>query len=211
MLGALLILSSGTPAHCGGFDPLSRASERTLRAAELCTDPVVARTLYAHAANQAERVLALDEASAGAHFVYFASRGRLLMEEGLARNLLELRALDRDHLARALQLNPDLPEALAARGGILLDLPALLGGDPEAAVPVLRRARNLNPGGAGTRVALARALLRTGRREEALREARAAAHRSCMQGRRKTLEESLAVLAALTTDKGALADGGHRP
>lgn len=172
-------------------------AERTLRAAELRETDDTAMALYRQASSQAKSILDRDPDSPGANFVYFAAAGRVLMADGLTKNLFALRALDKNYLDRAIRLDPDYANALAAKGGILLDLPTLIGGDPAEGLRLLRRASRLNPGGVGTRVSLAKALARQGDTDEALRQARLAAHYACVQGRRKALDDAVVVLDQL--------------
>ncbi|HXC50358.1 MAG TPA: hypothetical protein VN634_05685 [Candidatus Limnocylindrales bacterium] len=173
-------------------------AERTLRAAELrlAVDDVTL-TLYRHASEEAEAALARNPNSAGANFVYFAATGRILLADGATKNLFALRALDKQYLDKAIALDPGYANALAAKGGVLLDLPSLLGGDAREGLRLLRRATELNPGGVGTRVSLARALAHDGDIDQARREARRAAHLACIQGRRKSFDEASALLEEL--------------
>lgn len=168
-------------------------AERTLRAAEARAADATATVLYRRAVAEAEAALERNPDSAGANFVYFAAKGRLLLADGLARNLMELRELDRKHLDRAIELDPKYFNALAAKGGVLLDLPRLLGGDPAEGLRLLKQANALNPGGPGTRISLAKALARNGQVEEARKHVRIAAHHACIQGRRKALDDAVAL------------------
>jgi tetratricopeptide (TPR) repeat protein len=168
-------------------------AERTLRAAEARELDATAMSLYHQAIAEAEAALARNPNSAGANFVYFAARGRILLADGLTKNLMELRELDRKHLDRAIELDPRYFNAIAAKGGVLLDLPRLLGGDPAEGLRLLKRANQLNPGGPGTRVSLAKALARNGQIEEARKHVRIAAHHACIQGRRKALDDAVAL------------------
>lgn len=179
------------------LDPGVLEAERCLRAAELRPSDETAMALYRRASQEAEAALARNPQSPGANFVYFAATGRLLLADGLAKNLFALRKLDKQYLDRALELDPLYANALAAKGGVLLDLPVLIGGDPAEGLRLLRKASRLNPGGAGTRVSLAKALARNGDVEDARREARQAAHLACIQGRRKALDEASALLDEL--------------
>jgi len=172
-------------------------ADRTLRAAELRDTDEIAMVLYRRASEQAQAVLARNPNSPGANFVYFAATGRMLLADGLTKNLFALRSLDKDHLDRAIELNPNYASALAAKGGVLLDLPTLIGGDPSEGLRLLRRANALNPGGVGTRVSLAKALARTGDVAEARRHALLAAHHACIQGRRKALDDAAELLEEL--------------
>lgn len=173
-------------------------AERALRAAELRGpgDPT-AMQFYREASSKAEAALRRNPDSPSANFVYFAAQGRLLLADGLTKNLFTLRNLDKQYLDRAIELDPHYANALAAKGGVLLDLPKLIGGDPAEGLRLLRRANKLNPGGVGTRVSLAKALARNGDLDEARREARMAAHQACVQGRRKALDEASALLSEL--------------
>jgi tetratricopeptide (TPR) repeat protein len=147
--------------------------------------------LYRRATSQAEQGLSRNPNSPGANFVYFAAKGRILLADGLTRNIFTLKQLERDHLDRAIELDPKYGNAIAAKGGIFLDLPVLLGGDPKQGLKLLQRANQLNPGGPGTRVSLARALARNGDVTEAAKQVRIAAHHACIQGRRKALDDAL--------------------
>jgi tetratricopeptide (TPR) repeat protein len=166
-----------------------------LRSAELRqTCDAAALAMYHRASELAEQALARNPDSAGANFVYFAAQGRILLADGMAKNLFTLRSLDREFLDRAIALNPLYFNALAAKGGVLLDLPTMLGGDVDEALVLLRQANQINRGGTGMRVSLAKALYRKGRIDEAKREVRRAAHMSCVQGRKKALDDALALM-----------------
>ncbi|MFN2376496.1 MAG: hypothetical protein ABR538_08155 [Candidatus Binatia bacterium] len=197
MTFAVGLAFAATVAAASESDPEVMHADRLLRAAELRETDTKAMDMYRQASRTAEKVLARNPDSPTANFVYFAATGRLLLADGLTRNLLALRSLDREHLDRAIELNPGYANALAAKGGVLLDLPVLIGGDPEAGLELLRRANALNPGGVGTRVSLAKALARNGDVEEARRQARRAAHLACIQGRRKALDAATELLAEL--------------
>lgn len=201
------LLCPFSAARAAETDPALLQAERTLRAAEARPTDARALELYALASRQAEAILARNPDSAGANFVFFAARGRVLMADGFTRNLMTLRSLDRQYLDRAIQLDPNHADALAAKGGILLDLPTLIGGDPAAGLRLLEKASRLNPGGAGTRVSLAKALARNGDTAEARRQAAIGAHRACVLGRRKALDEAVAVLEELD---GSVVRAGFR-
>lgn len=194
---ALLMSSQSTPASASETDLGVLAAERTLRAAELRAADPTALTLYKKASQQAEAALSRNPDSAGANFVYFAATGRILMADGATKNLFALRKLDKQYLDRAIELDPQYASALAAKGGVLMELPSILGGDPDEGLRLLRKANAINPGGAGTRVSLAKALAQHGKLQEARAEARMAAHHACIQGRRKALDDASALLEEL--------------
>jgi len=187
------------PTHAQETDLDVLEADRALRAAELRETDEIAMAFYRRATEKAESILARNPDSAGGNFIYFAAQGRILLADGATKNLFALRSLDKKHLDRALELDPDYANALAAKGGVLLDLPTLIGGDPAEALRLLRRANQLNPGGVGTRVSLARALARNGDAKEAVRQARMAAHQACVQGRRKSLDDAAALLEELNS------------
>lgn len=198
VLAVMLAASIGVPPARAEDDPRVFAAERTLRAAELRMEvDETTLALYRKAGSEAEAALRRNPNSAGANFVYFAATGKILMADGAAKNLFALRSLDKQYLDKALALDPHYANALAAKGGVLLDLPALLGGDGAEGLRLLRRANEINPGGVGTRIWLAKALAQEGDTEEARAEARRAAHLACIQGRRKSLEEAAALVDQL--------------
>lgn len=192
----VILFSSGiSPAE--ESDPLVHQAERTLRCAELRDVDETALAIYRRARDEAQTVLSRNPDSAGANFVYFAAQGRILMADGIAKNFMTLRSLDKQYLDRALEIDPAYPNALAAKGGVLLDLPTLMGGDADEGLRLLKRANQINPSGVGTRVSLAKALARSGATEEALRQARTAAHHACMQRRRKALDDAVKIIEQL--------------
>jgi hypothetical protein len=141
-----------------------------------------------------------DPNSADAHFLLFAARGRRILEDNGVPSLSEfwtLKELNK-HLLRTLELNPTHADALAARGGLLLDLPRYLGGDIESARWHLERAVAINPTGPGTRLCLARALMRQGHAQEARDQVLLAAHYACRKRTAMPLAEAEKLLAELT-------------
>jgi hypothetical protein len=141
-----------------------------------------------------------DPNSADAHFLLFAARGRRILEDNGVPSVGELWTLKdlNKHLLRTLELDPAHADALAARGGLLLDLPRYLGGDIEAARWHLERAIAVNPTGPGTRLCLARALMRQGHTQQAREQALLAAHYACRKRTAMPLAEAEKLLAELS-------------
>ncbi len=153
---------------------------------------------YLLAERLAEQALKENPQSAEANFMLFAARGRRLLAQGSPSITNFWRFSDvNKYLTRTLELNPNHANALAAKGGLLLDLPSFLGGSTRRARALLERAVALNPTGVATRVTLARALLRQGEREPARTQLRLAAHYACVVRRRAELLEAERLLTDL--------------
>jgi cytochrome c-type biogenesis protein CcmH/NrfG len=117
----------------------------------------------------AEAAARADPRDGRAHFAVFCNLGRRAQALGggvfhpfeVARALRELDA--------AVRLAPDDPDVAAAKGAVLVDLPAVLGGDPAAGERWLRRALVLDPHNREARAYLAAVLARRGAEDEARR------------------------------------------
>jgi len=202
VIGLVVFLSSAAAwASSPPGDGRLEAAKRYFRTAELARPGAPVRAeAYAKVEDLAKQILASDPGSADAHFLLFAAEGRrLLLDSGKpsVANLWKYRDVNK-HLDRALELDPSHPNALAARGGILLDLPPVLGGDPEQAERLLQRAVDLNPTGLGTQVTLARALLLRGDRDGARQHLLLAAHYACLKHEAAPLMQAEDMLAKLT-------------
>jgi tetratricopeptide (TPR) repeat protein len=115
----------------------------------------------------AEQVLAGDRRDALAHFALFCTIGREMKDPGLGlRQLVALPRLRRE-LDTTLELAPNDPDALAAKGAMLLSLPRLLGGNADEAERLLRQALAADPANDDARCYLSRALSARGADSEA--------------------------------------------
>lgn len=162
--------ASPSPREVEGLRELERASH-FLDEAEKIEDEAERRRKYEIAVGHAERAVELIPDNAHAHFVLFGSKGRIAQMGGLASAALALASLNAE-LDECLRLDPDHADALAARGGMLMKLPRLMGGDTAEGVRHLERANQINPNGAGTRLELAEAYEIVGRETAALRAGR---------------------------------------
>lgn len=145
-------------------------AEQQLGAAERATDDEGRKASYRAAKQHAERATELIPANPDARFVHFAAAGRLAQLEGLASAAFQLMSLNAE-LDEILRLNPDHANALAARGGMLVKLPRLLGGNTKKGVELLERAVALDDTAVGKRLELAEAYHLVGRDQDATRTA----------------------------------------
>ena len=137
---------------------------------ELTQDETKRRESYAKALEHAQRAVELLPDNAEAHFLVFGSEGRLAQMDGLATAALKLVALN-GQLDEVLRLDPNHANALAARGGMMMKLPRLLGGDSEEGLVYLERAVSLDDESVGKRLELAEAYHMVGREKDADRVA----------------------------------------
>jgi tetratricopeptide (TPR) repeat protein len=132
------------------------AANRHIRLGESADDDALRRREYETALEHAARAITLLPASADARFAHFAAAGRIAQMDGLARSALKLYSLNAE-LDEVLRLNPNHANALAARGGMLVKLPRLLGGDTKKGISLLERAVALDDESVGKRLELAEA------------------------------------------------------
>ncbi len=125
---------------------LHRGEDATAKDAKLAA--------YQDGLQWAERAVAADDRNADAHYARFANQGRIMLLEGAVLNPVNLLKINRE-LDRALELNPNHADALAARGGMYRQLPWVLGGSLDKAADYLSRAVDIDPDACGSRIELA--------------------------------------------------------
>jgi tetratricopeptide (TPR) repeat protein len=103
------------------------------------------RPLLEQGLELAERAIAARPEDPVAHFAAFCNRGKRIELVGLSPRVLGEVRRARRHIERTLELAPEWPEALAAKGALLLALPSMLGGDRAEGEQLLRRAVALDP------------------------------------------------------------------
>ncbi len=172
LLGLLVVLPAASASDSP--EPSSRASDcaalttraldylQAAEAAETKNDKIAA---YQKGLDSAKKALELDDSNADAHFVVFASEGRLELLHGAIPNPLNLYKAQQ-RLEQVLALDPEHSDGLAAKGGLYRQLPWMLGGDLDKAESYLKRAIALNPNAIGARIELAATYLAKGEREK---------------------------------------------
>jgi len=111
--------------------------------------PVLARGLAI-----AESAVDLDDRSAHAHYAIVCNLGKATGLAGVGLGTWRMVSRLRREIEATLALAPDDPEALAAKGALLVKLPRWLGGDPDEAQRWLRRALTVDPTNATARAYL---------------------------------------------------------
>lgn len=106
----------------------------------------------------AEAALDADDDDALAHLAFACNLGKQMAAAGVGvGQLIKLSRL-RQELRTALDLAPGDADVLVANGALLVELPRILGGDPEVAEGLLRRALAADPDNGTARCYLARVL-----------------------------------------------------
>jgi tetratricopeptide (TPR) repeat protein len=174
--GVVLLLASALTAHAshslvervkdGPAAETIRESYRCLESGEASENDDTKLALYQRGKELAEKAIRQDEGDPDAHFAMFANWGRWLQIDGWFKNSFHLPALRRE-LDRTLVLNPNHADALAAEGGLYLQLPRFLGGDVTKAESFLLRSIENDPDAVGARLELADCYIQLRRPEEA--------------------------------------------
>ncbi len=133
---------------------------------DLYTDPMQRRQAYEEGAEAAGRALALNEEDAETHFLYAANLGNAVQLGNRAQAVLSLSTI-KNHVERALELNPRHARALQFMGGLLAELPWVLGGSVKKAEHYLKRAIEADFRYTKARLLLAKVYLKENRVQEA--------------------------------------------
>lgn len=197
VLATGVALGESTPEQKAEAQQLARRAVELLNRGEDLTDPAAKRAAYTEGLALAEKALALDDENADAHFAVFGNRGRILLLDGTVPNPVSLMSVNRD-LDRALELDPNHSDALAAKGGLYRQLPWALGGSLSRAETCLTKAIAADPNAVGARIELAATYRDMGQPERSrplLEKAVAIAERD---GKRRQLHEAEALMQQLS-------------
>lgn len=155
VVAGTVAFADGTGSNASLAQELATKALDCLRRGEEATDPAAKIDAYREGVALARQAIAADDLNADAHFAMFANQGRVMLHEGAVPNPLTLMEANRE-LNRALELNPNHADALAAKGGMYRQLPWALGGSNEKASEYLARSVELDYDNAcGARIELA--------------------------------------------------------
>jgi len=145
VVGIALLLLLGGEARA-----VPVGSARAQEAVRICSDGdeltgEAQRHAFERGLALAEEVAESDPADAAAHFGIVCNLGKKMRLRGMSvLNVFSLRRLRRE-IDRTLELAPDDPDALSAKGALLVNLPSLLGGDKEEAERLFRKVLSIDP------------------------------------------------------------------
>jgi hypothetical protein len=200
-LAAAIVLCAAT-VRADEPASVAAAVREALACCEAADDVPVAERMdvLARGLRRAEDAVELDPGDAAAHFAMFCNLGKRMQMRrqtmGVAAMLVDL-ARARREIDTALDLSPSYPDALAAKGQMLIELPRVLGGDRVDGERLLRIAVGLVPDDARMRVMLAASLAADGERAEALEHATVALRLLEHAGREHQLELARGLVADL--------------
>jgi hypothetical protein len=142
------------------------AAKKAIEDGERAPDDDARKRAYEEAKRHADRAVELQPNDADARFVQFAAEGRIAQLGGITVAALQLVKLNKQ-LDEVLRLDPNHANALAARGGMLMKLPRLFGGNTTKGVEFLEKAVALDSTAIGKRLELAEAYHIVGREDDA--------------------------------------------
>ena len=124
---------------------------------------------YNEGAKVARRAIDLDELNAQAHYLYAANLGSAAQLKGVMASAFTVNDL-KNHVRRALELNPNHAPSLHMMGMMLEELPWILGGDAEGALTYLNKAVTADPQYVHARLDLGKAYIKREKTDAARRE-----------------------------------------
>ncbi len=133
---------------------------------DLYTENERRRRAYEEGTRLARRAIELQETNAHAHFLYAANLGNEKRLKGAGSAMLGLNDV-KSHVSRAIALDPSHARALQFMGGLLAELPWLVGGDRKAAQDYLERAVASDGNYTNARILLAKLYIKQDRIDDA--------------------------------------------
>jgi tetratricopeptide (TPR) repeat protein len=126
---------------------------------EITGDMAKQKAAFEEGAKAARQAIDLQDQNAHAHYLYAANLGSAAQLTGLMASALTVQDL-KQHIDRALSLNPRHAPAMHMKGMMLEELPWFLGGDAEGALVYLQRSVAGDPNDMHARLDLAKAYLK---------------------------------------------------
>jgi tetratricopeptide (TPR) repeat protein len=126
---------------------------------EITGDMAKQKAVFEEGAKAARQAINLQDQNADAHYLYAANLGSATQLSGLMASALTVQDL-KQHVDRALSLNPRHAPAMHMKGMMLEELPWFLGGDAEGALAYLQRSVAADPHDRHARLDLAKAYLK---------------------------------------------------
>lgn len=162
-------------------------------------DPDIRLVHFERGRALAEKAVKLDARLADAHFALFCSIGERMRANGeVLFSVFEygemMNALD-----KTLSINPNHLDALSSKGTILIEIPRLIGGDPEKGEVMLRQVIKEDPTAINARVVVARACAERGEKDEALMLAKTALDLAKEQKREDLIPEAQETFVKIQT------------
>ena len=136
---------------------------------DLLTDEKKRRAAFEAGAKAAEQAFQLDDSNADAHFFHAANLGSAERLQGITNAAMVVKEIKQCAL-RAIELNPRHAQALQMMGGLLMELPWILGGDEKKAQEYLERAIAADGNFTNARILVAKIYKKQGRVDDAKRQ-----------------------------------------
>jgi len=147
----------------------------------------------------AEKAVELDNKSADAHFALFCSIGERMRANGeVLFSVFEYGRM-MEALDQTLLLNPNHLDALSSKGTILIEVPRLLGGNPEKGEAMLRQVIKEAPESINARMVVARSCAERGEHQEAFDLAKKALELARAEKRTDLLPEAEKTFSEIQT------------
>lgn len=179
---------------------LGKKAVKCLERGENMTDAKQKRAAYEEGLDLAKQAVALDDANADGHFAIFANQGRLMLMDGVVVNPVNLLKVSRE-LDRALEIDPNHSDSLAAKGGLYRQLPWFLGGSLNKAEDMLVKSIELNPNAVNARIELAECYRDMGQPERGLPELEKAVVIANRNGRLREAATAQALLEEIQSNQ----------
>jgi len=142
---------------------------------DMLTDETKRLAAYDAGAEAAKQAFEMDEGLADAHFFHALNVGSAARLRGVTNAAFAVKEI-KYCAQRAIELDPQHSQALQMMGGLLMEIPWILGGSDKKAQDYLERSVAADGNFANARIMLAKLYLKQGRRAEAKQQLEAVMH-----------------------------------